>query len=625
MGLGFAYAAPDYATRAAAGVTLDPNAADQSAMPPALPPPVAPQAQPQAAPQGSGQPFTPGIWDILQGMIFDKQSPAEAAMAARQRNYQAQTMGIMADALKNASPDQQKAMLLNPSELGKAVASRFQSMALKQGETRDNGEGGPPSVTAPVMGFDPVSGRGYTQTPGSTTATGPSLGGGIEISPLGAANSSRTGPTGQTVSLPQIVAPGSVPNTFTPTVSAPGLPPLAGTSPTASTGPAQPAATPAANVPRGIRNLNFGNLKTPAAGPWSGQTGVDPDGYAVFATPQDGLKAAQQNLQSYAKQGINTLNGIVSTWAPKGDGPNDPVAYAHYLAGKLGVDPNAPLNLADPNVQKDVLGGIFSFENGPAAMAAWRSPKVSGAPAPVAAPVSPGSAPGFAGPAPKTPSILDPNDPANSRAYAGQPPGTVLQRAADGMIAAMPGTGVTYDQRTASKLALEKTDDVTDYRKANTAWGAMLNAAAQPPGGMRAYAMRDTFARLINPGAVARVGTIQALKESQGVPENIRAYLLNLQGDGDVPPATMQQILDVAHGFLLSHYSTAKGLVDSFSQQATRNHIDPREVTPDLPAAPPASFIQGPPAQSQAQRKPGIYATPKGPLEWTGAGWTKPY
>jgi hypothetical protein len=215
--------------------------------------------------------------------------------------------------------------------------------------------------------------------------------------------------------------------------------------------------------------------------------------------------------------------------------------------------------------------------------------------------------------------------PATDPAYKGFPPGTVLQKAADGTISQMPGTGVTYDQRVQAKLALENSDDVKEYRKANTAWGAMLQAATQPQGGMRAYAMRDTFARLINPGAVARAGTIQAIKESQGVPENIRAYLLNLKGDGDVPAATLQQILDVSHGFLMSHYSTAKSLRDSFASQASRNGIDPREVTPDIPDHSPAAFIPTPPAANQQQRKPGIYATPKGPLEWTGAGWTKPY
>ncbi len=57
---------------------------------------------------------------------------------------------------------------------------------------------------------------------------------------------------------------------------------------------------------RAERNNNPLNLTVPASGPWAGQTGTD-GRFAVFASPQAGLAAADQNLQSYAKQGINTL------------------------------------------------------------------------------------------------------------------------------------------------------------------------------------------------------------------------------------------------------------------------------------------------------------------------------
>lgn len=124
------------------------------------------------------------------------------------------------------------------------------------------------------------------------------------------------------------------------------------------------------------------------------------------------------------------------------------------------------------------------------------------------------------------------------------------------------------------------------YQQAQDAYGSMINAANQGPGGMRAYALRDTFARAINPGAVARVGTIQAIKEAQGVPDAIKGFFSNLQGDGDVDPRIAQQILDVTQGFVASHYAGAKALNDSNAEYAKRHGFDPADITAPLGDAP---------------------------------------
>ena len=126
------------------------------------------------------------------------------------------------------------------------------------------------------------------------------------------------------------------------------------------------------------------------------------------------------------------------------------------------------------------------------------------------------------------------------------------------------------------------------YQQSMDAYGAMLAAAKQGPGGMRAYALRDTFARAINPGAVARSGTIEAIKDAQGLPANVKSFFMNLQGDGDVPPDIAQQILDVTHGFVASHYSGAQHLVQSNADYAKRHQIDPADIT--IPLEEPKRF-----------------------------------
>lgn len=141
------------------------------------------------------------------------------------------------------------------------------------------------------------------------------------------------------------------------------------------------------------------------------------------------------------------------------------------------------------------------------------------------------------------------------------------------------------------------------YQQAADAYGSMVNAAKQGLGGMRAYALRDTFARAINPGAVARVGTIQAIQEAQGLPAGVKGFFMNLKGDGNVPPEIAQQILDVTHGFVASHYQGAQQLVQSNADYAKRHGIDPADVTVPLGDAPqpfriPAQGAAAAPAQS---------------------------
>lgn len=568
-----------------------------------------PQAQPpQAAP---AQPYQPSWWDVLQGVVFNGQSPADAAMAARSRQYQIQQSQLLMGALQNAAPDERKAMLFNPGEYGKAEASHYQNTLMKGGDTLVNGPT-PGPYTSPTYGLDDKSGRGYSIGPAGLKSYGPSLGGDISAKD-GLVSSGRTGPTGQTYSQPQIVPAGSTGVGVTPVLSGGLGQPQA---PAPSMG-APPQGGPApANTPRGLRNNNPTNVKAlPHGQLWNGQTGVDDQGHAVFGTMEDGLRAARTNLQSYAtNHGINTVSGVVSRWAPPGLDGSHTGEYAKYVAANMGVTPNQPLDMSDPKVQRGLVENIVNFENGAQAAKSWRPAAASGQ----------GQGSGFGQPFAQggRPQVVPETDPIQQRL----PPGAVAQKSAAGEYSVMPGTGYGPDQLFSLRKQVLDSDAYKNYQAANDAYGAMVSAAGQPNGGMRAYALRDTFARLINPGAVARVGTIQAISEAQGVPANVKAYLMNLKGDGNVPSEIAQQILDVSHGFLGSHYAAAKSLNDSNTGFATRHKIDPQDVTAPMGEAPNRMVLgQVPPAQ---QRQPGtIYVTPKGPLLWTtkgkATGWAK--
>jgi len=86
-------------------------------------------------------------------------------------------------------------------------------------------------------------------------------------------------------------------------------------------------------------------------------------GFAAFDSPLDGLTAAAKQLQLYSGRGIDTISGIVSTWAPAGDG-NDPASYAADVARETGFDPQRHLNLHDPAVLSPLLAAIAHKESG---------------------------------------------------------------------------------------------------------------------------------------------------------------------------------------------------------------------------------------------------------------------
>lgn len=121
-------------------------------------------------------------------------------------------------------------------------------------------------------------------------------------------------------------------------------------------------------LPRGIRNNNFGNIEDGAfARGLPGYVGSD-GRFAQFSSPQDGLSAIDRLLGIYgSKHGINTVNGVISRWAPASDG-NNVANYAGYVSNKLGVDPNQPIDLNDPNVRGALAPAMAEFENGSAAM-----------------------------------------------------------------------------------------------------------------------------------------------------------------------------------------------------------------------------------------------------------------
>lgn len=148
------------------------------------------------------------------------------------------------------------------------------------------------------------------------------------------------------------------------------------------------------SLPAPIRNNNPGALM--------------PGGkLAQYSTPEEGLAALDNNLASYGKQGINTVAGVISKWAPPNE--NNTQAYITDVAKRIGIKPDQPIDLSNPYTRHALSSAIMLHENGPAGVFGY--PGQQGAPTGAAS-----APPGYPGaPGGSTP-------PVRSGAFSAGPP-----------------------------------------------------------------------------------------------------------------------------------------------------------------------------------------------------------
>lgn len=103
------------------------------------------------------------------------------------------------------------------------------------------------------------------------------------------------------------------------------------------------------------QNNNPANLRR-----WK-NTPAGAGGFAKFRSANDGLNAAADNLRAYGKQGINTLRGIISKWAPASE--NDTQSYIEQAVKATGFKPDQHLDLNDPTTLAKVESAVVQRES----------------------------------------------------------------------------------------------------------------------------------------------------------------------------------------------------------------------------------------------------------------------
>jgi hypothetical protein len=98
------------------------------------------------------------------------------------------------------------------------------------------------------------------------------------------------------------------------------------------------------SAPRGILNFNPGNL-TDNGIDWEGLAPERSDAALYpgrtsscrFKHPFYGIRAMVIDIMGDVHGGLNTPAKLMSSYAPAGDEQNDPLAYAQYVAKRLGI------------------------------------------------------------------------------------------------------------------------------------------------------------------------------------------------------------------------------------------------------------------------------------------------
>lgn len=81
---------------------------------------------------------------------------------------------------------------------------------------------------------------------------------------------------------------------------------------------------------------------------WKGLQGTRPNGFLIFDTPANGVRAGFINLvNAYLKRGLDTIEKIFPVYAPLGHGGNIPENYIKFVSNNSGIDRKKKITSVD--------------------------------------------------------------------------------------------------------------------------------------------------------------------------------------------------------------------------------------------------------------------------------------
>jgi hypothetical protein len=472
-----------------------------------------------------------------------------------------------------------------------------------------------------------------------------------------AVSASAANPAVRTTGQPP-AAPGTAPTP--PSVQSEALPPMTKAEGQPPTGQ-QPPADGRTTGGGGVRGNNFGNIRTSDSNAWQGKTTEKGSAFETFDTPQNGLRAVGVTLQSYAKQGVNTLEGIIRRWAPPNE--NNTTALIQNAMERTGLLPNEKLDLTDPDTLAKVMTAIVIQEHGQKAVddnliisganAALGRTQVASAsdgsvrsdataavdavvpPSPTTTPPQP-AAPGSvradleaAGAdtlrwengrlvggksAPKVRPLA-----ADELEQLGLPKGTVAQVDRDGrvtVVQAAPKQGEGGPSKNERDWRQEFKEPLKQATELTSQVGIIRNAA-KVGNGTADTALITAFNKLLDPGAVVREADVALTRAAQSTMEQLNTWYAN-KAEGDILPEQLRQrISELTEQIYQTSNSVLRDRVLTYREAAESEGANWDRIVPpklrtslgwdDKPVAPPAQPGAKP---GESARKPNTTVNP---------------
>lgn len=611
MAFSFAIQPQDYALRAQAGLSLDPSMGDPALAAQAQQVATAPPAQMQ--PQGQPQTAPSTLPDLhvspaeaAMSWLMHGGTPGEAAQNVRavklknmQDAYALQQSQMLMDTLRSATPQQRQAMLFNSGKYGEALSKNFEPINAAEGTTETLFGGaaqpGGSSSIAPKLMLGPA-GQPVALTQNGTVSLGPQLAG-KKTAANGVVTDDNLGIIGN-YATPQTVAPGATLSSFQPGYSA------------GAGGPSAPAAAPTANA-GSLGKFDAANFIKSFILPHEGglnprDMNGAPSKFGINAKANPGVDVP--NLTADQAAAI-----YQNKYLPMSGAADLPPALAavhldtsiinptraHQFLEQSGGDPAKYLQLRqawmDHMVQTNPAAAPYA--------AAWNQRNADlgkliagGAPQGGQPTVVSNVAQG------RQPRTLTPQE----AQAAGFAPGAVVQQDAEGKLAVAQAPEYGPEAKSSLRNHVLTSDEYKQAQASMAAYKAMI-ANASTMTGPSAYSMLDTFARAINPGAVARPTVIQTIEQNLGLPAQFVGSLESKFGKGNLPPEVRQQIIDAVIPFAQTHWDQARMLNDSNAELAKSHKFNAEDVTAPLEERPqrmivtPDGAISEPQALAQAR------------------------
>jgi hypothetical protein len=105
-------------------------------------------------------------------------------------------------------------------------------------------------------------------------------------------------------------------------------------------------------------NNNVGNIRFVPSIKWQGQVG-NKNGFAVFDTVSNGVRAMVKQLNTYKSRGLNTIQEIITTYAPPNE--ND---TTEYIATVSKITKIPATKILTPEDYKAVITAMIKVEKG---------------------------------------------------------------------------------------------------------------------------------------------------------------------------------------------------------------------------------------------------------------------